>query len=247
MHNTTPLSQKTTLYKTAYQLAVVAKAPFTIHDASGVHIFTPPPTLRLMSSFFREYQCLPNCAGCCPYFTLEILPQEVDAFNKAYPGYTILTRLFKVDDRICSICIIDAGKQHISKRDFCGSLETQHNQPTPYGGCRIYDHRPFSCHIEPIKIHVVKDIGYIHKRPFGRGWAMQRLTGDYGALCEFETANPTTLTEGAYKQGIKNDLPVLYRMLHWADAFGIQTHLEKVIVQVTQKLESGNTETVVIA
>lgn len=226
-----PLSQSRTLYKTLHQVSVIARQSFTLEDEAGSHVFTPPPSVKLMRSFFQEYACLPLCAGCCPHFTLEYLPHDVPE-GKSDQAFT---RHVSIDGTSVQYIELRNPAQQVYNRKFCGFLETQ--DPDRIGMCNLHPARPYSCHIEPIKLHVVKNVGYIHKRPFGRGWAMQRVTGEKGALCEFERQ---PLTPKAIEQGYTNDIPALLRLQAWVDHLGIDTYLPDIIAQVESILRKGH-------
>jgi hypothetical protein len=86
--------------------------------------------------------------------------------------------------------------------------------------CSIYSFRPFACYFEPIRFLHYEEKVLITQKGFGRAWAMERVTGGCGALCEFGTPSPV---------GVKNVVEKMSRLLAWADGFQIRTCIPTII------------------
>ena len=57
------------------------------------------------------------------------------------------------------------------------------------GRCKIHVSNPFSCEFELNKFVVKGEKTYLMNKLFGRGWAMMRVDGERGALCNMKPFN----------------------------------------------------------
>jgi hypothetical protein len=156
---------------------------------------------------FRGYTCPPGCGGCCPRFSLDYLPWES-------PPIDVRPRIIEIDGRrvtVLSDLQIDHRNYH------CRHLD----QST--GRCKIYDFRPFSCDFELIRFIQQQGRTLLLQKLFGRGWAMLRVDGERGALCEMLPGDEGTTREVVGK---------LERLEEWANYFGIPTVLPEIIAWV---------------
>ena len=165
----------------------------------------PPRPLRVSPLIFRGFTCPARCGGCCPRFSLDYLPTELQPAG-------LNERALYLD-----------GKEHIIRSDrqsdnvdhFCRHLVKK------TGRCGIYEARPFSCDFELIRF-IVPRYGPVHltQKLFGRGWAMRRVDGRRGAKCEMLSVDKFWQDELIRK---------LSRLREWAIFFGISTCLDEVI------------------
>jgi Fe-S-cluster containining protein len=199
--------------KNLKQLAVVAKKSFTYNGQT----YKPPKVLKVSKSFFRQYNCYLNCGGCCLDFTLDYLRGEYSAAVKKYPQLAAQAKVVRIDingqpKEIVSVQHI--GKQVAAGKERCDFLDLAS------GACTVHDNNPLSCRVELVKFTVIKDTGYISKRPFGRAWKMKRIDGG-SITCDFSPMS--------FQQLENNDIPVLEQMKDWADYLGIETKLPRVL------------------
>jgi Fe-S-cluster containining protein len=183
-------------------LASVCSEPFRY---KGV-LYKPKP-LTVSPLIFRGFTCPQRCGGCCPRFTLDYLPSE------AAP-YELEEREIDINGRVVSI---RSDTQKLNRDHRCRNLDKQ------TGRCLIYGRHPFSCDFELIRFISHKDQAYITQKLFARGWAMKRVDGGRGALCEMLPADSSTVAEVIRK---------LERLKQWAVHFGIETHLDEIMAWV---------------
>jgi hypothetical protein len=166
--------------------------------------FRPRP-LRVSPLLFRGYTCPASCGGCCPKFSLDYLPTEKIPLG---------TSPRKENFNNTSI-EIRSDFQSGNQGHFCKYLDFQ------TGRCQNYETRPFSCDFELIRFIVPKE-GPIHltQKLFGRGWAMKRVDGGRGSLCQMTNSSASSKMEVARK---------LARLQQWAEHFSIETCLETVL------------------
>jgi hypothetical protein len=84
----------------------------------------------------------------------------------------------------------------------------------------IHGRHPFSCDFELIRFITCKEQAHLTQRLFGRGWAMKRVDGGRGALCEMLPADSSTVSEVVRK---------LERLKQWSIHFGIKTRIDEII------------------
>jgi hypothetical protein len=183
-------------------LASVCSEPFRY---KGI-LYEPKP-LTVSPLIFRGFTCPKHCGGCCPRFTLDYLPSE------AMP-YEMEERKIQINGCIVPI-VSDTQKSH--RDHYCRNLDKE------TGRCMIHGRHPFSCDFELIRFITREDRANMTQKLFGRGWAMRRVDGGRGALCEMLPANSSTVAEVVRK---------LKRLKQWAVHLGIQTRLDEIIAWV---------------
>ena len=166
--------------------------------------------IYLSPTFFRSLICPENCGACCPKFSLDyILEKKQKNLYESYPkSYQNHFKFRKYND-----CLVLSDMQENNPGTHCQFLDEK-------ARCKIHLASPLSCRIELIKFRKVKDRVYIGKQFFGRAWAMTRIDGEKGCLCEFKDYN---------EEQHKNDIQVLQDLNDVADVFRIETVLPQVI------------------
>lgn len=174
--------------------AALTIAPF---EYKGV-VYAPRP-LRVSPGLFRGYTCPPNCAGCCPRFSLDYLPIEAPVFTN--PRSVVFNGRKNVI--ICSQLQEDHRDYHcrfVDKRD---------------GRCLVHAQRPLSCDFELCRFSFFAEKGkptQFTTRMYGRGWRFRRSDGQLGALCEITPADINSWADTRRK---------LVRMGNWMVYFGL--------------------------
>jgi hypothetical protein len=84
----------------------------------------------------------------------------------------------------------------------------------------IHGQHPFSCDFELIRFISFRHNVNLTQKLFGRGWAMKRIDGGKGALCEMVEPDGHSVAEVVRK---------LEKLKQWANHFGIQTRLDIII------------------
>lgn len=176
-----------------------------------------PKRLHVSPLLLRGFTCPAACGGCCPRFSLDYLPAEPRS-SLAEKRYVLFTGKFV---EIYS----DMQKDHKNKK--CRNLNMEN------GRCGIYEVRPFSCDFELIRFLVATDDekrdNVLTQKLFGRGWAMQRIDGDRGALCEMTPIDINTVSDTIRK---------LKRLRDWCNHFGITDNKVDAIISWAQSFDS---------
>lgn len=180
-------------------LASVCSEPFTY---KGVKYTSRPVTVSPL--IFRGFTCPAHCGGCCPRFTLDYLPSE------AAP-YPLQQREIPIDNRLVKVL---SDMQETNPNHHCKNLERI------TGRCLIHGKHPFSCDFELIRFISFRRKISLTQKLFGRGWAMKRVDGKRGALCQMIEPDEYSVAEVVRK---------LKRLKQWADYFGIKTRLDIII------------------
>lgn len=167
-----------------------------------------PRPLRVSPGIFRGFTCPPGCAGCCPRFSLDYLPEEkwpglgvVEARNVDFNGRRVL---------VFSDLQADHNGYH------CRHVKED-------GRCAVHGRQPFSCDFELLRFIEFQDQtrpNFLNQKLFGRGWAMRRVDGERGARCEMTEPTDETVREVVRK---------LLRLQQWAINFGLRTKLPAII------------------
>lgn len=168
-----------------------------------------PKHLVASPLIFRGYSCPQTCGGCCPRFTLDYLPSEERP-------YFLKEREIIIDGRSVSVL---SDLQNSTREHHCRNLDKM------TGRCLIYLQRPFSCDFELIRFLTYDKKVILTQKLFGRGWAMLRVDGNRGAMCEMLPPDPDTVIEVVRK---------LNRLKAWAGHFGIETKLDSIIAWAEQ-------------
>jgi hypothetical protein len=189
-------------------LAAVCAKDFS-YECDGKMTMVRRKPLQVSPTIFRGYTCPPRCGACCQRFSLVYLPDE-------FHPYPLKAREVRVDGRPVTL-FEDPQRDH--QRRYCRNLDKT-------GRCGIHGQHPFSCDFELIRIHMSNDSVRMGLQLYGRAWAMKRVDGDRGALCEITDATKETMLDSGRK---------LRRLHDWACHLGVTTHLKEIIEWV----ESG--------
>lgn len=194
--------------------------------------YTPYDALRISPRAFLDYTCPPSCGACCMTCSLvwDTPPQDDRIPEVEAVEYAITTAAY---GRVVSTFFVD---DQADNRDHkCRYLYKTHEDPDMIGRCGIYRSRPLPCAFELFKfIHRV-DGSRVDARVQlpGRSWALTRVDGNKGGLCELQ---PHTAA------AVENYLTHLRKLSTWMDAFGIQHDALKII----NYLETGPHDTALI-
>lgn len=165
-----------------------------------------PLPLRVSPGIFRGYTCPPNCGGCCSKFSLVYIPSEV---HPTKGNIEITTVEFNGE---AFAMFID--EQRDNPGDRCRHLDSM------TGRCGIYNERPFTCDFELLRVSMRADRAYLNQQLFGRGWAMRRVDGGRGALCEMTPVDEHWRDEAVRK---------MTRLKEWTDYFGLRTRIPSIL------------------
>lgn len=157
-----------------------------------------PKQVYVSPLIFRGYICFKNCGACCGAFSLDYLPREAKR-----------TELEKRTVRIGARSVeLFSDRQGNSGDRWCKHLDRDQ------GVCSIYKERPFACDFELIRVLNEANRAIVTQKLYGRYWAMARLDGERGALCEM-----TTPTEHSRAEVVRK----LNRLQEWSDHLGVAT------------------------
>jgi len=174
-----------------------------------------PKDLRVSPGIFRGFTCPEGCGGCCPRFSLVYLPSEWNELGVVNDH--IEHRTVEFSGRTWSL-FEDAQTDHDDWH--CRNLNKEN------GRCGIYDARPFSCDFELLRVVMHTRRALLNQQLFGRGWALKRIDGERGALCEMTPPTEYWRDEAARK---------LRRLHNWTTYFGLETRIPLIVKWV----ESG--------
>lgn len=174
-----------------------------------------PKKLRVGTGiFFRGMTCVEKCGACCARFSLDYIPSEADQLDQKARDRLVKRKVdFNEGIEIWS----DTQTDHENHSCRWLHMET--------GRCGIHGSHPFSCDFELLRFYHFEDPTdpeRLDHRPFGRGWAMKRIDGERGALCEWfdKPSDPATIIEVNRK---------LQRLKEWTDYFGIRSTLPDIM------------------
>lgn len=221
-------------------LSVVSTEPFTISFRNSITEYPRVRFVHLTDKFFQHYGCFLHCAACCSDVSLDYIPEE-DPGEK-FQGISRQELSIGLPWGVFPLISYHPEGQYITQNrpdiPSCGFVN-----PID-GSCSVHPSRPLSCQVELIKFSHLKDKGYIHKRPYGRGWNLTPLNGIRGDIsCTFSNE----MTPEAWDQLKDNDIPTFKRILSWANHFKIPTHLPQFIDHLYQVLETGKIEPLLIS
>ena len=166
--------------------------------------------LTLSRLFFRDYSCPAKCGGCCLKFSLDYFEGERwEKFKSLYPDQVSRFKLREVDG-----VKVWTDWQNDNETRWCRHLDMKE------GRCGIHQSNPFSCEFELMKLMDKSGKTTLIKKLFGRGWNLQRVTGEKGALCEMLPFNSSK---------IDRDVELLEELCGYGDRFGIKTKLKRVV------------------
>lgn len=178
----------------------LARAPF---DFKG-RIFDPYKILHVSPAIFRDYSCPGVCGACCMRCSLVWDSKEgsVDAIETTY---TISNR--EVNFFVDRQAGLDRKCRHLHPKT---------------GRCGIYKKRPLPCRFELFKFYHSHDNSVVRAGTYlpGRKWALTRIDGTKGGLCQIEPFNPSRNLEY---------ISHLTMIGKWMFAFNIESDVERVI------------------
>ena len=179
-------------------------------------VFKPKP-LRVSDGIYRSLPCPAKCGACCQRFSLDYIP-HVEKLPKSIKKQTKKRLIqFRTAGELQNV-YVRSYMQDGSEGHFCDHLDMES------GRCGIHGRHPFTCDFEHIRFQMTgPKVGAnrVTTRTFGRGWAMKRIDGERGALCDHTLpVSKEFALEAARK---------LRRLLEWAEHFKIPTCLPEVI------------------
>lgn len=191
-----------------YFAAVTAE----VFEYKGKH-YAPKP-LNISAALFHEFVCNPHCAGCCTRFTLDYLCNVEGLPLVAEEGKF---KMRKVTFNGHHVSIVSYPQEpRPGWERFCDFVEAD------TGYCSIHGKQPFTCDFETLRFSLFEDHAWLGVRPYGRGWNMLRVDGEFGAACEF----PKTTTKAALEDSVRK----LERLKQWTDHFGLErTYIPSII------------------
>lgn len=191
---------------TTYVAALTA-VPFTYRGVS----FRPRP-LVLARHFTHVYECVAQCGGCCPRFSLDWLPEE------ATPETVDVERVTVEGVNNTRVTLYRHAQGPVAHTKHCDYLLPD------TGRCGIHGAHPMSCDTEPLRFVHQASHTWVGVRPYGRGWNMLRVDGQRGALCRFPKRDEADRTDGVRK---------LRRLQQWCAAVGVtETYVPRMIAHV---------------
>jgi hypothetical protein len=166
-----------------------------------------PKPLKVSSLLLRDYTCPPDCGACCPRFSLDYLPDDI------FP-YPLQPREINFNDKTV---IIYSDTQQDHSDYHCRNL-TKEN-----GRCGIHKKRPFSCDFELIRPLLTNDPNgenVLTQKLFGRKWAMKKIDGTRGTMCEM-----TPITDHSIDEVIRK----LNNLDRWCFHFSVSNKCQEII------------------
>jgi len=159
-----------------------------------------PRVLHVSPGIVRGFTCPAGCGGCCPRFSLDYIAK--DGIPKGHP---LKLRKVDFDGRKINVWS-DMQLDHDSTK--CRNLNWDD------GRCGIHGFQPFSCDFELLRSLTFAEgnKSVMTQKLFGRGWAMMRVDGERGALCEMTPADPETVADVDRR---------LKRLTTWMTHFGL--------------------------
>lgn len=198
------------LYKIAerYMSAFCAE-PFTLDGET----YTPPDEVVITHRAWRRYTCPEGCGACCYPYELVYLPEEFAKMERQYPEeaknfhpkeVTLGVRGREFKRRI----IRDTQEDHTGHR--CRYLRKEDAR------CTIHLENPFHCAVELLRFTRRKTkkgvVVHLGTQKFGRSWALKRVDGERGALCEILEPDIARVAE------VESHINYI---VHWMDYFSI--------------------------
>jgi len=159
-----------------------------------------PRVLHVSPGIVRGFTCPMGCGGCCPRFSLDYIAKD------GIPqGHGLTLRKVDFDGRKINVWS-DMQKGHENPK--CRHLNFDD------GRCGIHGFQPFSCDFELLRSLTFEEgnKSIMTQKLFGRGWAMMRVDGARGALCEMTRADAGSVADVDRR---------LKRLTTWMTHFGL--------------------------
>jgi hypothetical protein len=223
-------------------LWAVTRQPF-IYDKKN---YTPWGGINVSPAVFNSDWCPPACGGCCfRSWSLDWLPSDPRPSGEPWDT-SIVERevLFAPIDPVTfettridfPVIYTDQQKERFKAGQSCGAL-------LPTGYCSIHMKHPVSCDVPLLEFQIpqksAREYPWLLHKKFGRAWALPKIDGTRGGLCQIEKAVDL---ESARKGG-KATLRRLRRIKDWADHFGLtHTWLPDMIDWVEKGMENPPTK-----
>lgn len=210
--------EKTKSFSTEKVLSVISvfsKHPFELKYRNKTLPFLPPDKLYISPTLFRSMECVPGCGWCCNgpgkrAFSLDYYPTNIEEFKKSYPHLVeSLTPIPLFINGKEKVVYSDSQRDH--KNPFCKHLSQ------PERRCGIHQANPFSCRFEILKGDRKRNIGYLMKKKFSRGW-MKR-----GGVCASCIIRQFNVFE------FKKDIQTLKEFNDISNYFEIKTWLPEIL------------------
>ncbi len=164
--------------------------------------------LAVSPLLLRGFTCPAMCGGCCYNVTLDYLPvgQKREDLTRRY---------IQFDGDVIEVW---SDMQLGNTGKHCRHLDS-------VGRCGIYQNRPFPCDFELIRFMQFADKSRLTQQLHGRGWRMERVTGDRGSLCKMTPPDQATVDEAKRKLLLLDD---------WAQHFGVKTWVVEILDWIDQ-------------
>lgn len=171
--------------------------------------------LIVSKMFFRDYSCPSHCGGCCPRFSLDYFEgPRWEKFKELYPE-----QIERFKPRIVDGVTVYTDPQDDHTNHHCRNLDMTN------GRCKIHKSNPFTCEFELMRFVTHKSgKTYLMNRLFGRGWALTRIDGKKGALCQMLPFN---------KEKFLRDVELLKELEEIGIRLNIKNNLRKVLTYLT--------------
>lgn len=142
-----------------------------------------PRVLHVSPGIVRGFTCPAGCGGCCPRFSLDYIAKDGIPKHRG-----LKLRKVEFDGRSVNVWS-DTQLDHDSPK--CRHVNYAD------GRCAIHGAQPFSCDFELLRSLTFAEgnKSIITQKLFGRGWAMMRVDGERGALCEMTPVDADSVAD----------------------------------------------------
>ena len=144
-----------------------------------------PRDVYVSPGIVRDYTCPEGCGGCCPRFSLDYIATDSLPIGEKHP---LTSRMIEFNGRHVEVWSDMQTDHHNPK---CRNLNLNN------GRCGIHGFQPFSCDFELLRSVMSKDSprAMFTQKLYGRGWAMMRVDGKRGALCEMLPSDAAAIAD----------------------------------------------------
>ncbi len=197
-------------------IAGVVYEPFTFRGE-----LVTPSDLKVSPLIFRNYNCPPNCGGCCTHgHTLDFLPTEPQPKGLIKHPLLVNGKEYIIHTNFQQEETEKADSEGIYNNDkFCEMLNIED------GRCTIHvSGKPMMCDMPPIKFIHYKDPkrpNLLLRKNWGRGWRYQRVDGGVGSICGTES----NITADSIPELIRT----LNRLKMWVEYFELPSRIDKIL------------------
>lgn len=179
-----------------------------------------PRDVYVSPGIVRGFTCPEGCGGCCPRFSLDYIAPDGVPEGEKHP---LTKRVVEFDGRQVEVWS-DMQDDHENPK--CRNLNFDN------GRCGIHGFQPFSCDFELLRSVMDKNgpRAMFTQKLFGRCWAMMRVDGVRGALCEMAPADDASVADVVSR---------LNRLETWMVHFGLNPIKAQIIRQRLPELQMG--------